>query len=346
VEVPRGPEPRVRPAAISRRQVVVGAAGAGLLVGCGRLPWQAEPPARPFRVGWLIFRDADEEAAAYREVFMLGLHDRGYAEDQSVILEERYAGGQYGRVPDLAADLVHLPADVIVAVGEATARPARDATSAIPIVLVYPGDPVADGLVASLARPGANVTGVTFFAEHLGPKQLELLKQTIPNLSRVAVPLEAHLEGVARSVPALQSAAEALGVHLQLLPVREAADIDAAFEAAAREHVGALLLGGAAIFAAHRLRVVELAAEYGLPAMYWGTEFVQAGGLMAYAANLSAQFRRAAYYVDRILKGTKPADLPVEQPMTFDFVVNMKTAQALGITFPNEIMLQVTEVIQ
>jgi putative ABC transport system substrate-binding protein len=322
---------------------MVGAAGLGLLAGCGRLPGQAAPPAKVSRVGLLWASDA---SSPNYEAFRVGLRELGYVEDQNIRLEARWSDGDDDRLPSLAAELVSLPVDLIVTDGAAGTAAARAAAGAIPIVMARIGDPVGAGFVASLARPGGTITGVSFGVPLLSAKRLQLLQETVPGLTRVGVPWDPANSGETIQVREIQKAGEALGVQVLALPVNGANDLEPAFDTATRERVGGLLVFADPFFSNQRAQVVGLAARSRLPAMYTLREFVDAGGLMAYGPNADALFRRAPYYVDRILKGAKPADLPVEQPMTFDFVVNMKTAQALGITFPNEIMLQVTEVIQ
>jgi putative ABC transport system substrate-binding protein len=200
--------------------------------------------------------------------------------------------------------------------------------------------------VASIARPGGNVTGLTYLVGQLSQKRLGLLKETLPSLTRVAVLQEGDRPGIARDFQDMESAAQLLRVELQRLDVYDPGEFDAAFEAATAARADCLLLGGGGFFVPHRARLVELAAQHRLPAMYFTPTFVHVGGLMAYASDIAGQYRRAAYYVDRILKGTKPADLPVEQPMVFDFAINLRTAQALGLTIPHHVLLQATEVIQ
>jgi putative tryptophan/tyrosine transport system substrate-binding protein len=334
----------------SRRQVVQGAGAMGLALaaGCGRLggPVQALPSQKLARIGWLIPGVPDSSSSLASEGLLDGLRDIGYVEGQHFVLERRSAEGQPARLPDLAAELVQLPVDVIVTVGPLTPTVVRDATTTIPIVAVFPGDPVASGAVASLARPGGNVTGLTQFVGQLTAKRLELLKETLPGVSRVAFVRDLNLPFTGSQGQSLGEAAQSIGIQLRLLEVRSVEELEAALDAAVRDGVEALLQGGDTFSRIHTTRVVALAARYQLPAMYWTTEFVTAGGLMAYAPNVLALYRRAATYVDRILKGTKPADLPVEQPMRFDFVINLKTAQALGLTIPHHVLLQATEVIQ
>jgi putative ABC transport system substrate-binding protein len=264
---------------------------------------------------------------------------------QNIGLVFRSSEGNDERLPSLATELVAVPVDLIVTEG-AAATAAAQAAGNIPIVIAQSGDPVGAGLVASLARPGGTITGLSSFAPVLSGKRLELLKETVPGITRVGVPWMPTNPVHVIQLRQIEEAGEAWGVQVLSLPVHGGDDLEPAFHAATREGAGGLIVFGDAVFGSERARIVGLAAQSRLPVIYNNRPFVDAGGLMAYGPSRSAMFRRAAYYVDRILKGTKPADLPVEQPMTFDFVVNMKTAQALGIRFPNEIMLQVTEVIQ
>jgi putative ABC transport system substrate-binding protein len=331
---------------LSRRGFVVGAACAGLLAGCGRWPGQASP-AKLARVGLLLPYTADSAPSLELiEPFRAGLHDWGYVDGQNILLEYRYAGGQNERLPALATELIQVPVDVIVAEKQDAILAAKEVTSILPIVMSVHADPVGTGMVASLARPGGNVTGMSSLSANMSAKRLELLQQVSPAVSRVALFYDHTLPPTQRAAAEAKVGAAALGLNLLTFDVRTPADFAPAFEAALREQADSLQVLGDPLSLNQRSRIVDFAAQNGLPAVYndksWGT----AGGLLSYGPNYPAIYRRAAYYVDRILKGAKPADLPVEQPMTFDFVVNLKTAQALGITFPNEIMLQVTEVIQ
>ena len=329
----------------SRRQVVqgAGAVGLGLLVGCGRWPGQVEPPAKVPRIGWLSF-DPAVQSIARQESFRQGLREFGHGEQ--ILIESRYADGLPARLPALAAELVQLPVDILVTAGGPTALAAHAATSTVPIVMVFERDPVAEGLVASLARPGGNLTGLTVFSRQLGPKRLELLHEALPGVTRVAYLWDRAVSTEATtSLQIAEGPAQALGLQLQSLEIREPSDLDAAFEAASREHAEAVS-AVSPIASGQRARVIALAAHYRLPAMYNTAEFVREGGLMSYALDRVAHYRRAAYYVDRILKGTKPADLPIEQPREFEFVINLKTAQALGLTIPQHVLIQATEVIQ
>jgi putative ABC transport system substrate-binding protein len=295
------------------------------------------------RIGWL----AGGVSHANVEAFRHGLREHGYVEGQTIAIEYRFAADQMDRLPALAAELVDLPVDIIVAGGGVAAGiAAKNATSTIPIVTAAGGDPVEGGLVASLARPGGNVTGVSGISHHLSAKRLELLRDAVPSISRIAVLWNAGFEGEAREWRETQVAAEALGVEAQSLEVRGANDLESAFEAATRERPNGLIVLHDGLTFTHRARIVEFAAKGRLPAMYEFREWTEAGGLMNYAPSRTDMARRAAYYVDRILKGAKPADLPIEQPMRFDFVINLRTAQALGLTLPQSILVQATELIQ
>jgi putative ABC transport system substrate-binding protein len=333
---------------LGRRPFVLGisAAGLGLLAGCGRPPWQAQQPAKVARIGWLA-PGAPGASTSLVDAFQAGLHDLGYVPGQDVLIEYRWAEGDLDRLPQLAAELVSLPADVLVTSSNPAAQAAREATRTIPIVMALSADPVGYDLVTTLARPGGNVTGLALYLPEFEGKRLELLKACLPGGARVGIlgtATDARGEPT-RRFSETQAAAQALGVPTVVLDVQRLADFDTAFEHAARARIDALFLLEHALVQANRSRVMDFATSSRLPGMFPGRDWVVDGGLMSYGASVVAGFRRAAYYVDRILKGAKPADLPVEQPMTFDFVVNMKTARELGITFPNEILLQVTEVI-
>ena len=334
---------------LSRRYLVLGAgaAGLGLLARCGRLPWQAQEPqmAKVYRIGYLAPNSA-EVSAAMVEGFQRGLRELGYLEGQNIVLEGRWADGQLDRLPALAAQLVQLPVDVIVTPAYPATVAARAATTTIPIVFFADADPVGTQVVASLAHPGGNVTGLSNMAASLAGKRLELLKETLPEAVRVAAIWNTADAAMARQYGETLAAAEALGVELQSMGIRTPDDLDRAYQAAVVRRLDAMVLIQDPLITRSRDRLVELSTKSGLPTISGDYTFAAAGGLMSYGPNLVRQAQRAAYFVDRILKGAKPADLPVEQPMTFDFVVNLKTAQALGITFPNEIMLQVTEVIE
>jgi putative ABC transport system substrate-binding protein len=326
-------------ASLTRRDFLQGAgvAGLGLLAGCGRLPGQAEPPAKLPRIGFL-----SNTRARPSEAFWDGLRERGYVDGQNIAIEARWSEGVDSRIPQNAAELVQLPVDILVAGGPPQIRAARDATASIPIVMAAAGDPVRNGLVASLAHPGGNITGVSFVNPLLELKRLDLLKETVPGTSRVAVLWNAFNPPSAE----LLAGARAAGLQLQLVEVRGAVDLEEAFEAVITGQAEVLFVHAAPYFLQEHTRIVRLAAQYRLVAMYERREYVKEGGLMAYGVSFPNLHRRAAYFVDRILKGAKPADLPVEQPTTFEFVINLRTAQALGLTIPQHVLLQATEVIQ
>jgi putative ABC transport system substrate-binding protein len=323
----------------------VGAAGLGLLAGCGRLPWQAEPPERVYRIG--VLTGALTQSSAWLEAFRQGLRERGWIPGHNITLEYRSAEGHPDRLPALATELVQIPVDVIMAGGPDASWSAKAATSTIPIVMGGSTDAVEIGLVPSLARPGGNLTGLSAMRGQLGAKRLELLAAVLPSGAQVAL-LSIDNSGFGYNpteVESFEAASRKLGVQLQLLQVLVPEDLEGAFEAAERERTAAVVVPGSPRDELRTL-IADLAAKHGMASISERREFAVAGGLMAYGPNGVDQYRRAAYFVDRVLKGAKPADIPVEQPMTFDFVVNMKTARELGIVFPEEIRLQITEVIQ
>ena len=280
------------------------------------------------------------------EAFRQGLNELGYAEGRNISIEYRWAEGRDERLPRLAADLVRLKVDVIVAAGSAV-LPTKQATTTIPIVMPVATDPVGLGLVASLARPGGNITGISFLSEELPGKWLELLKEALPRISRVAVLRHPANDPSSSLAKVSQVAARSLDVRLQILNASRPDDLGAAFAQAQRNRAEALMILPSSFFFAHRIRLVELAVRHHLPTMYDQPEFVVgSGGLMSYGPNLRDLWRRSATYVDRILKGAKPADLPVEQPTKFEFVINLTTAQALGVTIPPSLLLRADQVIR
>ncbi len=285
----------------------------------------------------------------YVEAFRQGLRAQGYIEGQNIVIEYRWAEGKLDRLPELAAELVRLKVDVIYAPTTRAAVAAKAATRTTPIVFGATADPVGSGLVASLARPGGNLTGLTFLGAELVPKRLELLREVVPGTARVAVLRDpgAHAE---RTIKAMLEetgvAARALGVQLLILEARGSNDLEPAFSAMVRERAGALLTLPSPIFSAERRRLVNLAAKHRLPAVYFDKTYVEAGGLMSYGASITDNHRRAATYVAKILRGAKPADLPVEQPTRFELVVNLKTAKTLGLTIPPSVLVRADEVIQ
>ena len=327
----------------SRRHLMQGAgvAGLGLLAGCGRLPGQAPAAQRVPRIGFLSGARLSWQAG-----FQEGLRDFGYVEGQNVTLEYRFAEGTTAGFPEIAAELVSLPVEIIVAGGEPSIRAAMNATRTIPIIMASPDDPVAAGLVASLARPGGNVTGVTFLVSGLAGKRLSLLKEAAPHVSRVAILRDPALPGNMFESQEVENAGRVLNVEPQVLDLRTPGDLDSVREAATRGYVDCLLPLPNTLVVSQRTRILELAERSSLPAIYPFPDYAVAGGLMAYGVNTADVYRRLAYYVDRILKGARPADLPIEQPMRFDFVINLRTAQALGLTIPQHMLLQATEIIQ
>ncbi len=325
-----------------RRSLFISILALGLLA--APLAAAAQPPTKVPRIG-ILWPSPISAVAHYLEAFRQGLRELGYVEGQNIAIEFRSAEGKWERLPDLAAELVRLKVDVIV-VNTPAALAAKQATRTIPIVMAVSSDPVGDGLVASLARPGGNVTGSSMMAPELGGKRLQLLKEVVPRASRVAVLSNPTLPYTGRVVREIRAAARVLGVRLQSLEIRAPEDIDRAFEAAIRGRASALMVVDDPLMFVHRARILALASKSRLPAIYPWRDPVDAGGLMSYAANLADSFRRAATYVDKILKGAKPADLPVEQPTRFELVINMKTAKALGLTFPQSILIRADQVIQ
>ena len=262
------------------------------------------------------------------EAFQRGMRELGYVEDKNVAIEWRFGDGKPERLPGIVAEIVRLKVDVIVTGGPSTNHAAKEATVTIPIVMGYDTDPVGNGFVASLARPGGNITGLSTLSPEISGKQLDLLKETVPKLSRVAVLGNSTNPGNAQSLKEIELAARALKVKLQYLDVIDPKDIEAAFRAAGKERAGAVLVLASNLFNSHRTQVVELAVKGRLPAIYPYPEYVEDGGLMTYGTSFTDLFRRAATYVDRILKGAKPADLPVEQPKKFEFIINLQSREA------------------
>ena len=280
--------------------------------------------------------------AAFRQ----GFRDLGYVEGQNLVIDHRFPQWKYERLPELAAELVRSGVDVIVAASPPAAKAASQATTTIPIVFAVSGDPVAEGFVASLARPGGNITGLATGGPDLVGKQLEMLKAVVPRLSRVAVLQNPDQQGHVRAVPEARDAARALGLEPHVVKARNAPEIDTAFAAMTAQRVGGLLVLRDAVFRAHRDRIVRLAAQKRLPAVYGLREEAEVGGLLAYGANVPDLFRRAATYVDRILTGASPADLPIEQASLFELAVNLRAARALGIVMPQSILARADEVIE
>ncbi len=310
-------------------------------------PVAAEPQeaAKVARIGFLTANAVPDRSEAFRQ----GLRDLGYVEGRNVVIEYRDADGKPERLPALAAELVALNVHVIVAPTTVAAVAATQATTTLPIVFAGASDPVTSGLVTSLARPGGNVTGLSILGPELVGKRLELLTQAVPGVSRVAVLRHPGTSGERTGKEMLKEAdvaGRALGVRLQFVEARGPADFDRAFSDMTRGRAGALTVLVSAMFVNERRRLVDLAAKNRLPAVYPWREYVDAGGLMAYGPNVADLFRRAATYVDKILKGAKPGDLPVEQPTKFELVINLKTAKALGLTIPQSVLGRADQVIQ
>jgi putative ABC transport system substrate-binding protein len=304
---------------------------------------QAEQAKKIPRIGILL--GATSSATSGRvKAFREGMRELGYLEGKNIVIEPRYADGKFDRLPDLAAELVHLKVDVIVSGGQTPTRAAKEATNTIPIVMAQDNDPVGNGFVASLARPGGNITGLATLAPELSGKQLELLKEIVPKLSRVAVLGNSTFPGTA--LKEVQLAAKALGVKLQYLDVLDPKDIETAFREAGKERADAVLTLTNAILFSHRAQLADLAVKNRLPSMYYRREYVEDGGLMSYATSYTDLNRRAATYVDKILKGAKPADLPVQQATKFELVINLKTANQIGLTIPPNVLARADRVIR
>jgi len=305
----------------------------------------AQQPAKVPHIGYL--QAPPPSAVATRtEAFRQGLREHGYVEGKNVVIESRFAEGNLDRVPQIVAELVRLKVDVIVTGGSFATSAAKKATSAIPIVMTQDGDPVGNGYVASLARPGGNVTGLSTLAPELSGKQLEVLKETIPRLARVAVLGSSNRSGNAQSKKETENAAESLRVRLQYLDILSPKDIEAAFRAARKENADAVLVLTGPLITSQRTEIIKLASKNRLAAIYDRAEFVEDGGLMTYSVSSTDLFRRAAVYVDKILKGAKPADLPVEQPTKFELVINLKTAKQIGLTIPPNVLARADKVIK
>ena len=321
------------------------AAALALVVLAAPLAAEAQAPAKFPRIGYLNVLSPTDNAHTL-EAFRQGLRELGYVEGQNIAIEYRFAEGRPERLPALAAELVRLKVDVIVTGPPPAPEAAKQATSTIPIVFAVTGDPVAEGLVASVARPGGNITGLASISGELVGKQLELLKEVAPKISRVAVLQNPSNNAHPAVLRQADGAARTLGLQLHILQARTPAEVEAAFAAMRRQRAGGVLVLRDPLFFAQRTQIVALAAKSRLPAVYGNREHAEAGGLMAYGANAPLMFRRAATYVDKILKGAKPADLPVEQPTRFELVINLKTAKALGLTIPQAVLVRADQVIQ
>jgi len=325
------------------RRAFLAVLGGGLLA--APLAAEAQSPSKVPRIGFLA-TNSPAEYQDLREAFRQGLGDLGYVVGQSIAIEHRWAEGRAERFSDLAVELVGLKVDVIVATSSPLALAARSATSTIPIVFVTAADPVGQGIVAGIARPGGNVTGFSLLAPEIVARQLQILKEAVPTVSRVAVLSNPANSYTARLVKETEVAARSLRVRVYPLALRGAAALDGAFSTIIKERLGALFVLFDPVLLGHRARITEFANKNRLPAMYPHKEYAEAGGLIAYGADLRDNFRRAATYVDKILKGTKPGDLPVEQPTKFELVINLKTAKALGLTIPPSLLQRADQVIE
>jgi putative ABC transport system substrate-binding protein len=310
---------------------------------CGAVA-QAQQTTKVISIGYVSGPSLSANAARI-EAFRQGLRELSYVEGKNIVIEWRSADGKLDRVPALAAELVRLKVAVIVTSGGALTRRAKEATSTIPIVMTNDPDPVGDGFVASLARPGGNITGLSTFAPELSGKRLEILREVVPKLSRLAVLGSSAATGYAQTLKEIEPAAKALKMQLQFLDVSHVKDMETAFRAASEGQAQGVLTLNSATLGSQRAQIVELAAKKRLPVMYHQSEFVEAGGLMFYGVNVPDLNRRAATYVDKILKGAKPGDIPVEQPTKFEFIVNLKSAKQIGLTIPPKVLAQADHVI-
>jgi putative ABC transport system substrate-binding protein len=325
------------------KNIIMGLTLCALLLALG-LPAEAQQPAKIHRAGLLTW--AAPPPPSTPTPFEQGLRQLGYVEGQNIAIERRFANGQMDRLPELATDLARLPLDVILTQSFPAALAAKQATTTIPIVVMGAGDPVATGLVASFARPGGNITGVSALETELSGKRLEMLKETFPKLARVAVLWNAADFGMTLKFGELERAAQALRVAVQALAVREPKDFDGAFSEIMRKRPDALFVITDPMTTVNRKRLFELATKNRMPAMYENSSYVDDGGLMSYGPSQSEQLQRALYHVDRILKGAKPAELPIEQPTKFELIVNLKTAKQIGMTIPPDVLARADRVIK
>jgi putative ABC transport system substrate-binding protein len=328
---------------IDRRAFILTTAGSLL---AAPLAAEGQPAGKVVRIGLLDYAASDPASAARWKAFREQLHGLGYVEGQNVVFEPRWGDGQVGRLPSLAAELVDAKVDILVTAGSEAALAAKQATNSIPIVTATGGDPVESGLVTGLAQPGGNVTGVISLVAQLAGKRLELLKQLIPQASRIAILRDPDNHSSALSLRGAESAAKSLGVVVQGVGVRGPRDFDAAFLAMKRARTDAVILAENTRFIADRRRIADLAVMHRLPMMVAAKEYAEAGGRISYGTDYPDLFRRAATYVDKILKGAKPGDLPIEQPTKFELVINLKTAKALGLTIPPSLLQRADQVIE
>ena len=329
---------------MNRRDVVVTLLALGAAV--APLTGGALEPGKVYRIGYLS-TPTRESVERGLEAFLRKLRELGWVDGQNLSVEYRWAQGDVERLPDLAADLVRQKVDVIVAPAGSAALAAKNATSSIPIVMIFPSDPVETGLVASLREPGGNITGTTFTpGPEIFGRQLQILKESVPGISRVAILSNPADPSFALQVREVEAAARSLRINLRHVAARGPEEFESAFAEMARVRADALLVNGTSTFLAHRIRLAELAVKGRLPTMYSFRESVEAGGLMAYAVNMADFVGRAAVYVDKILKGAKPGSLPIEQPTKFELVINLKTAKDLGIDIPQSVLARADHLIQ
>jgi ABC-type uncharacterized transport system substrate-binding protein len=317
----------------------------GLALASVRLVEAQQPTGKVKRIGFMATGSVSSDRNRI-DTFRRGLRDLGYVEGKNVVIEYRYAEGKPDRLPGLAVELVHLKADVIVVSGGTSAKAAKNATQMVPIVMTNVSDPIEIGVVDSLARPGGNITGLTTQAPELGGKRLELLKEIVPKLSRVAAIGNPDTLSYSKQMKEIEMAAQAISLQVQSVPVKAPSDFENAFTAIKKERARALITLAAPTVIFLRDRIIELAVKTGLPAAYSDSEFVESGGLMSYAPNYNDLLRRAAVFVDKILKGAKPADLPVEQPTKFELVINLKAAKQIGLTIPQSVLYRADRVIK
>ena len=306
---------------------------------------QAQQSKKIARIGFLSATSASSQSLRV-EAFRQGLRELGYVEGKNIVIEWRFAEGKPDRLRELVAELVRLKVDVIVTGGPPPTRAAKQATSTIPIVMAFDDDPVGSGFAASLARPGGNITGLSTYFPEISGKQLELLREIVPKLSRAAVLGNASQPGHPQALREINLAADGFRVQVQYLQVRGTQDIDSAFRAASKERADGVLVLSTAVLFLERKQVADLAVKNRLPAIYGRPEYVENGGLMYYGPIYTDLFRRAATYVDKILKGTKPTDIPIEQPMKFDFIINLQAAKKIGLTIPPNVLVRADKVIR
>ncbi|MEX0802857.1 MAG: ABC transporter substrate-binding protein [Candidatus Binatia bacterium] len=308
-------------------------------------PAEAQQPKKIPRLGYLSAGAAQAERNRLAP-FQQGLRELGHVETKNILIEYRFADGKLERLPELAAELARLEVNIIVTAGNEAVQAAKNTTHTIPIVMAFSGDPVGAGFVASLARPGGNITGLSRLNIELSAKRLELLKETVPSVTRIAVLFNPEGRVPVLALKEAQAAAQRLGLQLQSLEMRAPKDIESAFRSATRERAGALMTLPGGFTGFYRRRIVDLAAKSGLPAIYPNSRFVADGGLMSYASDPLEEFRRAALYVDKILKGAKPAELPVQQPTKFELIINLKAAKQIGVTIPPNVLARADRVIK